>query len=452
MEVIDVKSKEDLKEFLLVSNNGSNNFFKEGYFKKVFPDFYYKIIDFHLSNFNCEFKFAQKIYHYIYDMKELPKCIVCGKYILGFKSFKSGYCVCCSKECSGKSPSRKYKISKAHLNRSVEDIEHSNKKRETTCLKKYNTTNVSKIDEVKSKIHDSILNRTEEEKELTTKKLKDAWFSKSQEEIDCILEKRKKTNSKKTKEEKRKIYEKNLKTRIENYGSLEESYRMAYNKGKETNNEKYGVDNYFQMDSVIEISKKRWDKYRQEKFENVIEYIKETDSYICKCCDDTCNLCKNKIYTITTRNYLNRVRYGYDIKDICTIKNPIGEYKGRSKLQENIFEYIKTIYDGVVIFNSRNLLITGCGKKIEIDIFIPEKNIAFEVNGDFWHMNPKIYDENDFNDKTSETAKEIWDRDEYKKKVCESMNISYNVIWEYDWKNNNEYIKEKIKNILNCNI
>ena len=30
----------------------------------------------------------------------------------------------------------------------------------------------------------------------------------------------------------------------------------------------------FQMDSVIEISKKRWDKYRQENFENVIEYIK----------------------------------------------------------------------------------------------------------------------------------------------------------------------------------
>lgn len=449
MEIVDVRSKEDLKKFLLMSNNGSNNFFKEGYFKKVFPDFYNKIIDFHLSNFNCELKFTQKIYHYLHDMKELPKCIVCGKDIHGFKSFKSGYCSCCSIECSGKSSSRKNKISKSHLNRNIVDIEISNKKREETCLKKYNTTNVSKTDEVKSKIHDSLLNRTEEEKELTIKKLQDAWFSKSQEEIDCILEKRRETNLKKTEEEKKKIYEKSLKTRIENCGSLEESYRIAYNKGKETINEKYGVDNYFQMDSVIEISKKRWDKYCQEKFENVIEYIKETDTYICKCCDDTCNLCKIKTYTITTHNYLNRVRYGYDIKDICTIKNPIGEHKGRSKLQEHIFEYIKTIYDGVVIFNCRDLLINECGKKIEIDIFIPEKNIAFEVNGDFWHMNPKIYGENDFNDKTSETAKEIWDRDEYKKQVCESMNISYNVIWEYDWKNNNEYIKEKIKNILN---
>lgn len=452
MEIVDVRSKEDLKKFLLMSNNGSNNFFKEGYFKKVFPDFYNKIIDFHLSNFNCELKFTQKIYHYLHDMKELPKCIVCGKDIHGFKSFKSGYCSCCSIECSGKSSSRKNKISKSHLNRNIVDIEISNKKREETCLKKYNTTNVSKTDEVKSKIHDSLLNRTEEEKELTTKKLQDAWFSKSQEEIDCILEKRRETNLKKTEEEKKKIYEKSLKTRIENCGSLEESYRIAYNKGKETINEKYGVDNYFQMDSVIEISKKRWDKYRQEKFENVIEYIKETDTYICKCCDDTCNLCKNKTYTITTHNYLNRVRYGYDIKDICTIKNPIGEYKGRSKLQEQIFEYIKTICDGVVIFNCRDLFINVCDKKIEIDIYIPEKNIAFEVNGDYWHMNPKLYNENDVNEKTNETAKEIWDKDEYKKQVCESMNISYNVIWEYDWKNNNEYIKEKIKNILNCNI
>ena len=452
MEIVDVRSKEDLKKFLLMSNNGSNNFFKEGYFKKVFPDFYNKIMDFHLSNFNCELKFTQKIYHYLHDMKELPKCIVCGKDIHGFKSFKSGYCSCCSIECSGKSSSRKNKISKSHLNRNIIDIEISNKKREDTCLKKYNTTNVSKTDEVKSKIHYSLSNRTEEEKELTTKKLQDAWFSKPQEEIDCILEKRRITNSKKTDEEKRKIYEKNLQTKIRKYGTLEDAYEIIFNKQKETLNKKYGVDNFFQMDSVIEISKKRWDKYRQEKFENVMEYIKETDTYICKCCDENCNLCKNKTYTITTHNYLNRIRYGYDIKDICTIKNPIGEYKGISKLQEHIFEYIKTIYDGVVIFNCRDLLINECGKKIEIDIFIPEKNIAFEVNGDFWHMNPKIYGENDFNDKLNETAKEIWDRDEYKKQVCESMNISYNVIWEYDWKNNNEYIKEKIKNILNCNI
>lgn len=448
MEIIDVKTKEDLKIFLLEHKNVSN-FFKEGYFKKIFPDLYSNIIDFYLCYLNCEIKFSQKIYHYIYDLKEMPKCIVCGNEVFGFKSFKSGYCKCCSTECSDKSPSRREKISKSHLNRNIVDIEASNKKREETCLKKYNTTNVSKIDEVKTKIHYSYLNRTEEEKKLTTKKLQDAWFSKSKEEIDCILEKRRITNSKKTDEEKRKIYEKNLQTKIRKYGSLEDAYEIILNKQKETVNKKYGVDNYFKMSSIIDSSKDRWVKYRQEKIANVIEYIKETDTYICKCCDENCNLCKNKTYTITTHNYLNRIRYGYNIKDVCTIKNPIGEYKGRSKLQEKIFEYIKTIYDGVVIFNCRDLFINACDKKIEIDIYIPEKNIAFEINGDYWHMNPKLYNENDVNEKTNKTAKEIWDKDEYKKQICEFMNISYNVIWEYDWKNNNEYIKEKIKNILN---
>ena len=451
MEIVDVKNKEDLRIFLLEYNDGSNNFFKETYFKKIFQTLYNEINYFHFNNFNFEMKFSQKIYNFIYNVKELPKCSVCGKSV-NFKTFKHGYCICCSRECSKKNPDRNKKISDTYRQKDFYEIEMSNKKREKTCLEKYNTTNVSKTDEVKNKIHNSLLNRTEEEKALTIKKIQNTWFSKSQDEINCILEKRKETNSKKTDEEKRKIYEKNLQTKIRKYGSLEDAYEIIYNKQKETLNKKYGVDNYFQMDSVVEISKKRWDKYRQENFENVIEYIKETDTYICKCCDENCNLCKNKIYTINTHNYLNRIRYGYDIKDICTIKNPIGEYKGKSKLQEHIFEYIKGIYDGVVIFNYRDLLVNGCGKKIEIDIFIPEKNIAFEVNGDFWHMNPKIYGENDFNDKLSETAKEIWDRDEYKKQVCESMNISYNVIWEYDWKNNNEYIKEKIKNILNCNI
>ena len=38
MEIIDVKTKDDLKIFLLENNNVSN-FFKEGYFKKVFQIF-----------------------------------------------------------------------------------------------------------------------------------------------------------------------------------------------------------------------------------------------------------------------------------------------------------------------------------------------------------------------------------------------------------------------------
>lgn len=160
-------------------------------------------------------------------------------------------------------------------------------------------------------------------------------------------------------------------------------------------------------------------------------------------------MCNAKIFSISVKNYLNRRNQGYDIKDICTIKNPIGEYRGKSKLQDNIYEYVKGIYNGKILYNDKNILKTDCGKKIELDMYFPEINVAIEVNGDFWHMNPRFYNETDYNEKMGEYAKEIWERDEVKENVCKKLNIKLYTIWEYDWNTNNKEVKQRIENILN---
>lgn len=447
MEIENIKSKKSLYDFLMNHSYGSTSYFIENYFKKIFPFFYKEIIEYHNLHYTIEFKFSQKIYNYIFDISSLPHCIECGNEV-GFRTFNKGYGKYCSHNCSYSSKEKHKLISQSHKSRTKEDIEKSNKKREKTCLEMYNSTNVSKSNVVRKKLKEISNNRTEEEKQQSIEKLRNTWKNKTQEELDELVKRRNETNSHKTQEEKDESYRKSIITRIKNCGSLEESYRLGVEKGKKTNNERYGVDNTFQISSVINHTKERNDLYRKEHFKDIIEYIKESDTYICKCMDEKCNLCSCKIFSITTHNYFNRKRCGYADKDICVIKNPIGEYRGRSLLQDDIYEYVKSIYCGKILYNDKSVLKSDCSQKIELDIFIPDLNLAFEVNGDYWHMNPMFYCETDYNEKEGLYAKDIWKRDEFKESICKNMGIELHTIWENDWKNNRDVVQEIINDII----
>ena len=67
-------------------------------FKTIFPEIYNEILK---INFPLEFKFTQKLYHYIYDDLELKLglCPICGKRCK-FRSFNFGYQHHCSTKCS----------------------------------------------------------------------------------------------------------------------------------------------------------------------------------------------------------------------------------------------------------------------------------------------------------------------------------------------------------------
>lgn len=82
------------------------------------------------------------------------------------------------------------------------------------------------------------------------------------------------------------------------------------------------------------------------------------------------------------------------------------------------------------------------------DIFIPELNIGFEYNGDYWHGNPLLYVD-DFILKNGKTAKQIQEKDTKKILTANEYGITIHTIWEYDWINNNKETKNYIKSKLN---
>ena len=96
-----------------------------------------------------------------------------------------------------------------------------------------------------------------------------------------------------------------------------------------------------------------------------------------------------------------------------------------SKGEKEVADFIKSIYNGVVIENDRSVL-----KPKELDIYLPNSNFAIEYNGEYWHKDkPKGYHQG-------------------KTDGCASQGIKLLHIWESDWKNNKENVMHYIQESL----
>lgn len=113
----------------------------------------------------------------------------------------------------------------------------------------------------------------------------------------------------------------------------------------------------------------------------------------------------------------------------------VRQYSNESLVEKNIIEYIKTLGDFDVVLHDRTILF---GK--ELDIYIPSKKIAIEVNGLYWHSyNPSVGKSEDRN------------RHIHKTEQCEKNGISLLHITDWQWKNRNDVIKNILKSKLGVN-
>lgn len=87
-----------------------------------------------------------------------------------------------------------------------------------------------------------------------------------------------------------------------------------------------------------------------------------------------CDKC-DKTHEIHYDVYSQRVQLDLDWR--CCIT---GYMNGTSNGEQELKDYIKSIYDKLLVYNDRKIL---NGK--EVDIYVPELNLAFEYNGLYWH-------------------------------------------------------------------
>lgn len=85
---------------------------------------------------------------------------------------------------------------------------------------------------------------------------------------------------------------------------------------------------------------------------------------------------------------------------------------------------------------------------LKYDLFIRDKNILIEYNGDYWHCNPYKYKSDYFNKKKQLFAKDIWNHDLKKKELAEKNGYKLFIIWERDFIFNKEKEINKLINKL----
>ena len=91
----------------LFNNNKSGSKSIEKYIQKYFPFEYHNIVEFKVNKENSQ-TWLEKLYNYINNLEELPKCGVCGGTVK-FKNIRKGYYDHCSMNCLNKCEIKKAK-------------------------------------------------------------------------------------------------------------------------------------------------------------------------------------------------------------------------------------------------------------------------------------------------------------------------------------------------------
>ena len=133
--------------FDMIKQVGLRGIFKHIKYKE--PDLYEKIQGCHGT------RFVERLYNFVYGMREVRKCIECNLNPVKFKSFDKGYAFFCGPKCVA--TNRAHKQKKTNTNRELYNCDKPSqnkdidKKRKATLIKRYGTSNLAKIRWLKKK-------------------------------------------------------------------------------------------------------------------------------------------------------------------------------------------------------------------------------------------------------------------------------------------------------------
>ena len=269
------------------------------------------------------------------------------------------------------------------------------------------------------------------------------------------------------------IKEKAQNTCIEKYGVINpyliESVKSkshsndAREKAKQTSLKLYGVDNVLRLDKnkqraikaahTPEVEAKRIESIKKNNLEKYgVEFTCQYELFILKnkqkrlnkikqfCIENDCTpnqeiiakygtgwlqsgtfkdaLIKHKAILYVKNSYLDKIA-NYE---------PITVINRFSKFEEEVLSFVNSIYNGNILHNNRKII-----TPFELDLYIPDKKVAIECNGVFWHSI------NNGTKKDYHLNKTI---------LCEEQNIRLIHIFENEWNDNKEVCKSIIASAL----
>lgn len=104
------------------------------------------------------------------------------------------------------------------------------------------------------------------------------------------------------------------------------------------------------------------------------------------------------------------------------------ESSGTSVFEQSVADYVSTLCTNVKRHHR-----VGTDKVRELDIYVPDKNIAIECNGSYWHSELNGKDKNYHVDKSN---------------ICRDLGIQLIHVWEHDWNLNQDVVKARLESKL----
>lgn len=221
------------------------------------------------------------------------------------------------------------------------------------------------------------------------------------------------------------VKEKKAQTCITKYG-VNNAYKSEHIKSKirQTCKSKYGVDNVLKLDRVRQNTYKsiNTDEVKTKISKSKLDAIKQFEI------EHDCTLFNTLraqygqgwIKLPLERLILNGHASFIKNSDIPKIIECV-EQNG-SSFEYDVRTYIKSIYNGKIIINTRSVI-----SPLELDIYIPEKKLAIECNGIFWHSSLNNCDTNYHYNKSIE---------------CQKLGIRLIHIYETEWFTQQDQIKQ----------
>jgi hypothetical protein len=234
---------------------------------------------------------------------------------------------------------------------------------------------------------------------------------------------------------------KSKETMLSKYGVEYSSQRSDwYDKVKSTSIDKFGVEHH---SKTKRFKSSRSDENTLAYTEKLITHLDnnnltldgeyrgvkdENDDYIVyqlEC--DICNTTFNRVF-------------GNGRFHVCRTCNP----KIKSGAEIEIYEFIRSLYSGTIVRNDRKVLDGGK----ELDILLPDLNIAIEYHGLMWHSYGKDNWSRLDNYDTEHLSKQ---KERMKYEECLAKGITLIQIFEHEWKSKTDICKNILRTKLHTN-
>jgi len=391
---------------ILYKNDPSGKYSRKNYLEENHIELLNEILLYAKKN-NIEYiPFKEIVYCYKQNIIP-PKCKnpKCNKFVK-YKNSTIGYKEYCSTKCISNDPniieSKKQKsLEKYGTKTPAESLIIKNKIIQTN-QKKYGCNSPMQTKEIQEKSKKTLLKNYSVDNPQKSKEIQDRRM----ENFNT--------------EEWRKKFEQSM---LKKYGvkNALQSEEIK-NKMKNTNIKRYGVDNINKNKNIkakgIKNKKKNWKTNILKSNPNIIDINLDNNLYLM-----SCDCGQNHQFEITFSLYKSRKQFA---TNFCTICFPL--YKNNiSQLEKNLLNFIKENYDEEIIINSKSII-----KPLELDIYLPELNLAFEFNGVYWH--------NELNKHKN--------YHKMKSDMCDEKDIQLIHIYEDDWVYKQDIIKSMICNKL----